>query len=74
VRKYGGHMGKNGGHMGKYGENIMVHIIPRTYGKMHRTYEKMKKYEKIHLGHMGKNGGHVATKHIPDIWENMADI
>jgi hypothetical protein len=33
-------MGKNGGHMGKYGQNIMVHIIPRTYGKM-------KKYEKI---------------------------
>jgi hypothetical protein len=71
VRKYGGHMGKNGGHMGKYGENIMVHIIPRTYGKM-KKYRK--NIEKIHLGQMGKNGGHVATKHISDIWENMADI
>jgi argonaute-like protein implicated in RNA metabolism and viral defense len=33
-------MRKYGGHMGKYGQNIMVNIIPRTYGKM-------KKYEKI---------------------------
>jgi hypothetical protein len=71
-------MGKNGGHMGKYGQNIMVHIMPRTYGKMHRTYGKMKKFrkniEKIHLGHMGKNGGHMNREHISDIWENMADI
>jgi hypothetical protein len=40
-------MRKYGGHMGKYGQNIMVNIIPRTYGKMHRTYVKMMKYEKI---------------------------
>jgi hypothetical protein len=62
MRKYGGHVGKNGGHMGKYGQNIMVHIIPRTYGKMHRTYGKMKKYEKI------------SKKYTSDIWEKMVDM
>jgi hypothetical protein len=55
-------MRKYGGHMGKFGRNIMVNIIPRTYGKMHRTYGKMMTHEKI------------SKKYISDMWEKMADI
>jgi hypothetical protein len=47
---------------GKIWPNIMVTIIPRTYGNLHRTYGNLKKYEKI------------LKKYTADIWDKMADM